>query len=89
MAKILEVFTEDALHAYVDDRLDPLSRRAVERLIDNDDRAATRVRAYNRQAALLRQSLDDAVHRRDAKTMELAERLARALADKGNSSTHD
>lgn len=53
MPLIVDILTEADLHAYVDGRLEPERRRAVEAHLGEDPAAAQRVRAYQRQVACL------------------------------------
>jgi anti-sigma factor RsiW len=50
--------TEHELHAYVDERLDPVVRREVEAHLTDHPEDATRVQAYREQNAALRAAFD-------------------------------
>lgn len=53
MPAILEIFTEEDLHAYVDGRIWGERRRALERYLEEDPEARQKVAAYVRQSGNL------------------------------------
>ena len=54
-------FTENDLHAYVDQRLDPARRAQIEAWLETHPAAAERVRAYREQNELLHAAFDGVV----------------------------